>query len=404
MTSSTIPHEKPNSPDPVAMKRSELQAWLRSFWPGPVTVNGRERLRAFGGAAIGIFFTGLVCHLFAESIMLHTPWLIAPLGASAVLVFAVPSSPMAQPWSVIGGNTISALVGIACAKWIHPVELATAVAVGGAIGLMFLTRSLHPPGGATALFTSVGAVTHFDFALFPVLLNSVLLVAVGLAYNNATRRRYPHAPPPAVPHSKEEEAEDKLVSADLDAVLARYNQVLDISREDLQAILEQTHARTYERKLAEVRCRDIMTRKVITCEFGTPLSDAWKLMREHRVKALPVIDRTNRIVGIVTQADFMRHADLDSHEGLGMKIRDFLRATGLTHSDKPEAVGQIMTRRVRVASEDRRLVDLIPLFGGDGHHHIPIIGEQGKLVGIITQTDLIAAMSRAEEAASTKKS
>jgi CBS domain-containing membrane protein len=367
-------------------------------------VNNKERVRAFCGAALGILLTALVCHLFAESIMLQSPWLIAPLGASAVLVFAVPASPMAQPWTVIGGNTISALVGIACAKWIHPTELACAVAVGGAIALMFVTRSLHPPGGATALFTSVGAVTHFDFALFPVLLNSIMLVAVGLAYNNATRRRYPHhAPPAAVPHAATA-AEDKLVSADLDAVLARYNQVLDISREDLQAIIEQTHARTYERKLSEIRCRDIMTRDVITCEFGTPLSDAWKLMRDRRVKALPVIDRTNRIVGIITQADFMRHADLDSHEGLGTRLRDFLRATGLTHSDKPEAVGQIMTRRVRVASHDRRLVDLIPLFGGEGHHHIPIIGDQGKLVGIITQTDLIAAINRTElDAAGEKK-
>lgn len=400
MTTSTIPHEKPAT----SARRAELRAWLRSFWPGPIMVNNKERVRAFCGAALGILLTALVCHLFAESIMLHSPWLIAPLGASAVLVFAVPSSPMAQPWTVIGGNTISALVGIACAKWIHPTELACAVAVGGAIALMFVTRSLHPPGGATALFTSVGAVTHFDFALFPVLLNSIMLVVVGLAYNNATRRRYPHhAPPSAAPHTATA-AEDKLVSSDLDAVLARYNQVLDISREDLQAIIEQTHARTYERKLAEIRCRDIMTRDVITCEFGTPLSDAWKLMRDRRVKALPVIDRTNRIVGIITQADFMRHADLDSHEGLGNKLRDFLRATGLTHSDKPEAVGQIMTRRVRVASHDRRLVDLIPLFGGEGHHHIPIIGDQGKLVGIITQTDLIAAINRTEqESAGDKK-
>jgi CBS domain-containing membrane protein len=67
-------------------------------------------------------------------------------------------------------------------------------------------------------------------------------------------------------------------------------------------------------------------------------------------------------------------------------------------------VGQIMTRRVRVASHDRRLVDLIPLFGGEGHHHIPIIGDQGKLVGIITQTDLIAAINRTElDAAGEKK-
>jgi CBS domain-containing membrane protein len=65
-----------------------------------------------------------------------------------------------------------------------------------------------------------------------------------------------------------------------------------------------------------------------------------------------------------------------------------------THSDKPEAVGQIMVRQVRVASADRPISELVPLFADTGHHHIPIIDADKRLVGIITQSDLVAALTR----------
>jgi len=72
------------------------------------------------------------------------------------------------------------------------------------------------------------------------------------------------------------------------------------------------------------------------------------------------------------------------------KLRKLLGAIG--PSGKPPVVGQIMTRQVRVASEQRYLVDLVPLFGGTGHHHIPIIADNGRLTGIITQSDMVAAL------------
>ena len=71
-----------------------------------------------------------------------------------------------------------------------------------------------------------------------------------------------------------------------------------------------------------------------------------------------------------------------------------IRATTTSHSDKPEVVGQIMTRKVRVASADRPIAELVPLFASTGHHHIPIIDAERRLVGIVTQSDLVAALSR----------
>jgi CBS domain-containing membrane protein len=292
-------------------------------------------------------------------------------------------------------------VGIAGVHGAHLLgfpEVAAALAVGSALTLMLMLRCLHPPGGATALMMVLGGIGDPMYAVYPVLVNSVFLVLAGILYNNATGRPYPHMQ--RVPgNSAHSGAQDRVLDADLDAVLRHYNQVLDVSRDDLKALLAQTQLRAYDRKLAEVRCADIMSRDLVTVEFGTPLQEAWALLHKRRIKALPVVDRTFRIAGIVTLADFMRAAELDAYEGFGGKLRRLLRMTGSVYADKPEVVGQIMTRNVRVAGEQRRLVELLPLFGSTGHHHIPIIGEGERLVGMITQSDLVAALARAADPA-----
>jgi len=373
------------------MRLSAVLTYARAWLPGRTTVDARERLRAVGGAATGLLITALLCRWLAGPLD-SAVWLIAPLGATAVLVFAVPSSPLAQPWSVVGGNTLSALVGIACANWIPDTALAAAVAVAAAIGLMFTARCLHPPGGAAALLAVLTHTTHFSSALFPALTNSVLLVLAGVAYNSLTGRRYPHV---QVQVARPPSPDDRFSQADIDAVLARYNQVLDISRDDLESLIQQTELESYKRRLGTLHCADIMSREPISVEFGTPLQEAWALMHEHRIKALPVTDRTRRVVGIVTQADFFRQLDLQHHEGIAGRLRDLIRATRTVVSNKPEVVGQIMTRQVRVASAERPVVDLVPLFSEGGHHHIPIIDGEKRLTGMITQSDFVRALYRA---------
>lgn len=364
-------------------------AWLGAFRPAPMAIDLHERLRIVAGAGLGIAVTALLSHLAGQPASLT--WIVAPMGASAVLVFGVPASPLAQPWSVVGGNVLSALVGVACARWLAPPDLAAAVAVAGAIAVMLSCRCLHPPGGASALMMVLGHVTDPHAALLPVLLNSVLLASVGVAYNNLTGRRYPHRQvhaPAAAASSAQGITED-----DVDAVLARYNQILDVSADDLRDLLAQTQMHAHERRMTDLRCEDIMSRDLVTVEFGTPLHEAWTLLRRRGIKALPVVDRVRRVVGIVTLADFLSGADLDVHPGFEQRLRAFLRPSGLTHSDRPEVVGQIMTRRVRVTSASRHLADLIPLFGSSGHHHIPVIDDDARLVGIITQSDLVAAIA-----------
>lgn len=383
-------------PAPTVRLRWPAPVAWRDFLPAPTTVDATERLRAAAGALLGVLLAGLLGRAFGGGAG-ALPWLVAPIGASAVLVFAVPASPFAQPWAVLGGNGVSTLIGIALASALGSAPWVAALAVGCAIAAMFWLRCLHPPGGACALLVTLGGVHDPAFVLHPVLLNSVLLVAAGIAYNSATGRRYPHAQRSAVPPAPAEGGVlHTFTDADLDAVLARYNQVVDVSRDDLHQLLEQTHIEAYRRRSSHTRCADVMSPEPVAVHFGTPLQEAWTQLRQHRFKALPVVDSARRVIGIVTLADFMRQGELALHDGWGQRLRAFVRPTPTSHSDKPEAVGQIMTRQVRVVSADRPIADLLPMFADTGHHHVPVIDAERRLVGMITQSDLVRALCRGE--------
>ncbi len=123
--------------------------------------------------------------------------LIGSLGASAVLVYGAVRSPLAQPRNLVGGHVVSALVGVLAWKLLGGIPwLAAAVAVATAIALMHLTRTLHPPGGATALIAVIGSedihAAGFTYVLMPATLGPLILLVVALLVNNlAPTRRYP---------------------------------------------------------------------------------------------------------------------------------------------------------------------------------------------------------------------
>jgi CBS domain-containing membrane protein len=122
--------------------------------------------------------------------------LVASMGASAVLLFALPHGPLSQPWAVIGGHGCSALIGVAWASLVSDVPLAAALAVGSSIALMQVLRCVHPPGGATALSAVIGGpAVHalgLRYVLTPVLLNAMVIVSVAVAFNTLLgSRRYP---------------------------------------------------------------------------------------------------------------------------------------------------------------------------------------------------------------------
>lgn len=153
-----------------------------------------ERLRSVFGAFIGLMLVLSIAKYLGELTYVNE-WLMASLGASALLVFALPGSPMAQPWAVIAGNTLSALVGITCVHWIAEPLLALPMAASLSILGMFVLRCLHPPAAAVALIAVLGGITHYRYAFFPVLVDSILLILAGALYSNLTGKPYPNRPP-----------------------------------------------------------------------------------------------------------------------------------------------------------------------------------------------------------------
>ena len=156
-------------------------------------VSWQERLRTCLGAFLGLMLVLTIAKYLGEIGGLDE-WLMASLGASALLVFALPGSPMAQPWAVIAGNTVSALVGITTANLISEPLLAMPIAAALSILGMFILRCLHPPAAAVALIAVLGHVLHYRYALFPVLVDSILLVMAGALYSNMTGKNYPNRP------------------------------------------------------------------------------------------------------------------------------------------------------------------------------------------------------------------
>lgn len=360
---------------------------------GPVSYG--ERLRAGVGALIGILLTGLITHL-ALGDSAGVPLLIAPMGASAVLLFAVPASPLAQPWSILGGNLVAALVGVTAAIWIANPFLAAAVAVGGALALMLSLRCVHPPSGAVALTAVLGgpAVTAagYGFVLIPVLLNSVLLLAVALAFNPLTGRRYPHLSAPATT-AQDPPAQPALgVSrADVAAALRDYGQLIDVDPSDLEDLLQRAQVRAFQRRSGEITCADIMTRDALAVSPGTPIREAFDLLRSGRIKVLPVTTETARVVGVLTQTDLLDKVDW-GHNGPRLGILRRARQSLQRGRALDAVVGEIMTSHVHTVTPQTRIATLAPLMAQSGLHHIPVVDANGQLAGIVSQADLITAL------------
>lgn len=151
-------------------------------------------------SCIGCFFVIMLISVidkFSHEFLTNQPLFVAPVGASAVMIFGIPTSPYAQPRNVIGGHFFSALCGVfAYSVFPDTVIFAGALAVGLAMAVMYTTQTVHPPGGATALLAIIGGeqITHlgFAYAFVPCLSNAIILVTCGVLVNNLSKKRsYP---------------------------------------------------------------------------------------------------------------------------------------------------------------------------------------------------------------------
>lgn len=347
---------------------------FRLFIPILAGANLRDRLIACFGALIGIGLTG-----FATAAMLGNsmafPIIVAPIGASAVLLFAVPASPLAQPWSIIGGNVISALVGITVVQFVDHQMLAIGLGVGLAIAAMSFARCLHPPGGAAALTAIIGgpAVTAlgYQFAFIPVGLNSIMLVALGITFHKLTRRKYPHTPvaAPVNTHNTSDLPAPLRVgfnSDDVSEALATIDETFDIDPSDLDRLLRQVELQALMRTHGKSQAKDIMSRDVIFITENDTPEKARALLLDHNIRTLPVVDEAGKLKGTVGLRE-LQNAGLDARS---------LMIDAIT------------------ASPDDQVVGLVPRLT-DGRAHAIIVTDHHNVVqGLISQTDLLSALAR----------
>lgn len=219
-------------------------SWLDLLGVELTPVSHHERLVSTLGGFLGILGILGISHFF-----LGDPaalLIVASMGASAVLLFAVPHGALAQPWAVLGGHTVSALVGVSCALLVPHELLAASLAVGLSIGAMYYLRCTHPPGGATALFAVIGGDTihglGYQYVLTPVLLNAVVLVLVAVLFNYSFPwRRYPaylafrYQEQQAGPAT---EGYSSIAHADLVSALSQIDSFIDVTEHDLLKIYE----------------------------------------------------------------------------------------------------------------------------------------------------------------------
>ncbi len=217
-----------------------LQVFLDTIGFSPQKISHSNNALSTLGGLLGIL-----------GIFLSTYWLLDPavtvaivpsMGASAVLLFAAPHAPFSQPWNLVAGHVISAIIGVACWKWIPDLTLAASVSVSAAIGAMLFARCIHPPGGATALAAVIGPEQlhqlGFAYVYEPILLNTLSILLVAIAFNGLfSWRRYPaYLHFRQQPKVRKTEGHAPISHEDFVYALSTIDTFVDISEQDLLKI------------------------------------------------------------------------------------------------------------------------------------------------------------------------
>ena len=378
-----------------------LKTFFRFITVDPVKLSIKDKLISVTSCVIVIVLMAGITQQFSPSSAY--PIIIASMGASAVIVFIIPNSPLAQPWPLVGGQLVSAMVGLVCAQLFTDTILASASAVGGSVLIMLLLRCLHPPGAATALtpimagspITALG----YSFVLLPVGLNVAIMLITAIVINRwLLHHEYPNVPQQA-DHNKHQRStliqETQLTGIseqDVEHALESMNMFMDVSKGDLSKLLSNAQLHSFKRYRGAITCADIMVKDSLTVEYGTAVEEAWRVMQSEKLKAMPVIDRARRVIGIITWNDFFKFITVENNETFQEKFKAFIRRTPDITTNKPESVGHIMTAPVSVLPENTSIAELIPLMSDQGFRQIPIVNSENRLVGMVYQANLIAAL------------
>ena len=372
-----------------------MLALLQRCLPDTPPLSTGEALRTAGAIGVAVLLTGILSTWLVPGAL--APVLVASMGASAIILLALPTSPLAQPWPFIGGQLVSAAIGIALARSVDPPLLACGLAVLLTVFAMLRLRCLHPPGGAATLIPILAHhdARQFDFGylLVPVALNAFLLLLLAWGLNRVLGRTYPHRPLPPLPdrHGTGDPLPTERAGVreeDVRAVLAEEPVMPDIGAAELRRLMARAEDAAINRVFGELDCAAVMSRALVTVSAKQWAGEAWRLLRQHKIRALPVLDLAGELVGVVTLVDLLKHIPIEGLQQDAHALTDWL----MGGSETKPLVEQVMTRTVQTVRADQALLDLVPMLSDAGLHHLPVVDAGGKLVGMITQSDLIAGL------------
>lgn len=353
--------------------------WLNFLKPNFKVLSLKERLFSGFGALCGLAISSLISWYVLGGM---NAWYIAPMGASSVLLFAVPSSPLAQPWNVVVGNTLAGVIGVACTQYLPDLTTAFSVAVGLAIFLMMTTDSLHPPSGAVAITAVLGGdAVHrlgFHFILYPVLLNSLLLLVFAVFFNRLIGRHYP-----TTAHINERSKDPtptqkvSIQPKDIEYALEHHTELLDISQYDLEKIILEAQEHANERRQSVFVCRDIMSRDVIKLHENDDIHQALDKFKTVNLMSLPVVNDDEKLVGTLALYE----------------VVEWFKGASDPRNSWQHYVKQIMSRRVVTVDPAQPIQDLVPYFVEKSFNYIPVVENQ-RLIGIVSRADMIAALQQ----------
>ncbi|MES2310508.1 MAG: HPP family protein [Verrucomicrobiota bacterium] len=235
-------------------KKSAFGQWLGIELD---VVSLKEKLISLVGGIISILLLMGICEQVLG--LKGSAMLISSMGASAVLLFGVPHGALSQPWPVVMGHFLSAVIGVTCAKMISVPYVAAACAVGLSIGAMHQLKCIHPPGGATALTAVLGGngirELGYSFVWHPVLLNAVVMVLVAVGFNYLFAwRRYPAAW--GKRHRSGISKAERVSHQDIVEALESFDSFVDITEEDLIRLHELLSKREKRSKKELHGCQD----------------------------------------------------------------------------------------------------------------------------------------------------
>nr|WP_218954179.1 HPP family protein [Acinetobacter sp. YH01022] len=361
-----------------AVFHSRLE-WLNTLKPNFKILPLKDRLLCGLGALLGLTLSSFISWWVLGDI---NAWYIAPMGASSVLLFAVPASPLAQPWNMVIGNIIAGVIGVTCAAYIPNLTEAFSVAVALSIFLMMTTDSLHPPSGAVAITAVLGGeAVHqlgYYFIFYPVLLNSVLLMFVAIIFNRLLGKQYPQVA--QINQRSQDPTPTQKVTIqpqDIQATLDQQTELLDISEYDLQKIILAAQEKANARGMSQFKCQDIMTKDVISLNENDDIHSALDKFKHMNLMSLPVINAQQQLVGTLALYEV---------------VEWFKRATDLRTTWQRQ-VKDIMVRQVVTVKPEQPIQDLVPYFVERSFNYIPVVEKQ-KMVGIISRADIIAALNQ----------